>query len=97
MSAFSVIEDFDVFESKPMCSGTPLAGAVFLDQPLARATQLQAGPVDQQVDAGGMRLRRQFQALSASAEGGEIAALALAGSGTGRSRPSNWRTEPITV
>ena len=65
--------------------------------PLARPAQLQAGTVDQQVDraAGGMGLRRQFQALSASAEGGEIAALALMGSGTGRSRPSSWRIEPI--
>jgi hypothetical protein len=65
--------------------------------PLARPAQLQARTVDQQVDraAGGAGLRRQFQALSASAEGGEIAALALTGSGTGRSRPSNWRIEPI--
>ena len=40
----------------------PLAGTVLLDQPLARATQLQAGTVDQQVDraAGGMGLRRQL-------------------------------------
>jgi hypothetical protein len=64
--------------------------------PLARAAQLQPGTVDQQVDAGGMGLRRQLEALSPPAEGREIAALALAGSGTGRSRPSSRRTEPIS-
>src|SRR3954465_342162 len=77
---------------------SPLAGAMFLDQPLARATQFQPGTVNQQVDrfAGDAGLRRQFQALSPSAEGGELAALALTGSGTGRSRLSSWRTEPIS-
>ena len=57
-----------------MCSGTPLAGAVFLDQPLARAAQLQPGTVNQQVDRSASRagLRRQFQTLSAPAKGREI-------------------------
>ena len=57
-----------------LAPGAPLAGAVFLDQPLARAAQLQARTVDQQVDrpAGGAGLRRQFQALSPPAEGGEV-------------------------
>jgi len=60
--------------SKPMCSGAPLAGTVLLDQPFARAAQLQARAVNQQVDrtTGRAGLRRQFQALSPSAEGREI-------------------------
>ena len=41
-------------------------------------------------------MRRQLQALGASAEGRELAALALTGSGTGRSMPSSWRTELIS-
>jgi hypothetical protein len=75
-----------------------LAGTVFLNQPFARAAQLQARAVNQQVDrtTGRAGLCRQFQALSPSAEGGEIAALALTGSGTGRSTPSSWRIEPIS-
>jgi hypothetical protein len=42
--------------------------------PLARPAQLQAGTIDHQVDrpASGAGLRRQFQALCPSAEGGEI-------------------------
>ena len=57
-----------------MCSGAPLAGAVFLDQPLARAAQLQARTVNQQVDRSTSRagLRRQLKALGPSAEGREI-------------------------
>ena len=57
-----------------LAPGAPLAGAVLLDQPFARAAQLQARAVDQQVDraAGGAGLRRQFQALGAPAEGREI-------------------------
>src|ERR687897_609990 len=52
----------------------PLAGAVFLDQPFARAAQLQPGTVDQQVDRSASRagLRRQLQAPGPPAEGGEI-------------------------
>src|SRR4051812_21826466 len=86
-----------VTASKPICSGAPLAGAVLLDQPFARATQLQARAVDQQVDRpiGGAGLCRQLEGLGAPAEGRELAALALTGSGTGRSRPSSWRIEPI--
>src|SRR5678816_2175164 len=63
-----------VTASKPMCSGAPLAGAVLLDQPFARSAQLQAGTIDHQVDrpTSGAGLRRQFQALCPSAEGGEI-------------------------
>ena len=55
--------------------GPPLPGAVLLDQPLARPTQLQPGTVDQQVDRSTSRagLRRQFQALSPPAEGCLIA------------------------
>src|SRR5687768_6137287 len=63
-----------VTASKPMCSGAPPAGAVFLDQPFARAAQLQPGTVGQQVDrsASGAGLHWQFQALSPPAEGREI-------------------------
>ena len=68
---------------------SPLAGAVFLDQPLARTAQLQPGTVDQQVDRSASRagLCRQLKALSASAEGREI----------GHRQVDSWRTEPITV
>jgi len=47
---------------------------MLLDQPFARAAQLQARAVDQQVDraAGGAGLRRQFQALGAPADGREV-------------------------
>jgi len=57
-----------------MCSGASLAGAVFLDQPLARAVQLQARTVDHQVDrpTAGAGLGRQLQALSPPAEGGVV-------------------------
>src|SRR3954447_17337757 len=82
-----------------LAPGAPPAGAMFLDQPLARPVQLQSRTVDQQVDrfTGGAGLRQQFQHLSSPAnKGREVAALALTGSGTGRSRPSNWRTELIS-
>jgi hypothetical protein len=51
--------------------GAPPAGAVLLDQPLARAAQLQPRTVDHQVDrsAGGAGLRRQLQAPGSPAEG----------------------------
>jgi hypothetical protein len=54
--------------------GTPLPRAVFLDQPLARPTQLQPRTVDQQVDraTGGAGLCRQFQRPGPPAEGGEV-------------------------
>jgi len=54
--------------------GTPFLRAVFLDQPLARAAQLQPGTVNQQVDrsAGGAGLHWQLQALGPPAEGREI-------------------------
>ena len=57
-----------------LAPGTPLAGTVLLDQPLAWAAQLQAGTVHQQVDrpTGGAGLRRQVQRLGAPAEGREI-------------------------
>ena len=57
-----------------LAPGAPLAGTVLLDQPLARATQLQSRTVDQQVDrpAGGAGLRWQLQRLGSPAEGGEI-------------------------
>jgi len=57
-----------------LAPGAPLAGPVFLDQPFARAAQLQAGTVDHQVDrpTGRAGLRRQLQALSPPAEGGKV-------------------------
>ena len=57
-----------------LAPGTPLAGAVFLPPPLARAAQPQARTIDQQVDrsTGRAGLRRQFQALSPPAEGGVV-------------------------
>jgi hypothetical protein len=57
-----------------LAPGAPLAGAVFLDQPLARPTQLQPRAVDQQVDWAASRagLRRQLEAPGPPAEGGEI-------------------------
>ncbi|KJB90504.1 hypothetical protein N826_39125 [Skermanella aerolata KACC 11604] len=77
--------------------GAPPAGAVFLDQPFARPAQLQSRTVDHEMkrSTGGVGLRRQLQASGSPAEGRELAALALTGSGTGRSRPSRWRIEPI--
>ena len=61
---------------------TPLAGTVLLDQPITWAAQLQPGTVDQQVDwtTRGAGLRR----------------LRVEKFGTGRSRWSSWRTEPIS-
>jgi cytochrome c1 len=49
---------------------SPLAGAVFLNQPLAQATQFQAGTIDQQVDRSARRagLCRQLQRPSPPAE-----------------------------
>jgi len=57
-----------------LAPGTPPAGAVLLDQPLARAAQLQSRTVNQQVDRSASRagLRRQLQGLGPPAEGGEI-------------------------
>ena len=57
-----------------LAPGAPLAGAVFLNQPLARPTQLQPRAVDQQVDWAASRagLRRQLKALSSPAEGGVV-------------------------
>ena len=80
-----------------LAPGTPFLRAVLFNQPLAWAAQLQARAVNQQVDrpAGGARLRRQLEALCAPAQGRELAALALTGSGTDRSRMSSWRTELI--
>ena len=72
-------------------SGSPLAGAVLLDQPLARPAQLQAGTVDQQVDrpTGGAGLRRQLQALGAPAEGARSSAP-----GRGRAAGGSSRSVP---
>jgi hypothetical protein len=46
-----------------LAPGSPPAGAVLLDQPFARAAQLQPRTIDQPVDrrAGGMGLRRQLR------------------------------------
>ena len=57
-----------------MCSGAPLAGTVLFDQPLAQATQLQPGTVNQEVDrpTGGAGLRWKLQHPGPPAEGREI-------------------------
>jgi hypothetical protein len=69
---------------------------MLLDQPLARPTEIHVGTVDQQFhgSARGGRHRRQPYDLGTSANGGMVAALALTGSGTASSTPSNWTMEP---
>src|SRR4051812_29734970 len=72
----------------PLASGA--LGAVLLHQPLACATELQPRAVHQQVH------RRALPAFGRGTSSVATRRLRVEWSSTGRSRPSNCRTEPIS-